>query len=81
MVTLKDIFADIAEEYEYYNTLTLVNLRTEDRLRLDRLCKRVGKNPDDVVCAALLLYEDGLNAVDEGMRRGSYMSMSFELRE
>lgn len=55
---------------------TKVYLTGEDMRRLGRLVKRTGYSRDKVVSAALLLYEDGLNAVDESLRR--YSSMSFE---
>ena len=49
----------------------------EDCDRLERLMKRTGYSKSAVVRAALKLYEDGLNAVDEAMARPS--SMSFEV--
>lgn len=60
---------------------TNFSLTGEDMRRLDRLAKRVGKSTDEVLYAALKLYEDGLDAIDASMRRGSYMSMSFEVKE
>ena len=49
-------------------------LTGEDMRRLARLAERTGKDRDAVVTAALKLYEDGLDAVDEGMRRVSRCS-------
>ena len=60
---------------------TNFRLTGEDMRRLDRLSKRVNKSTDEVIYAALKIYEDGLDAVDASMKRGSYMSMIFELKE
>ena len=51
-------------------------LTGEDLRRLDRIGKRLRKERDEVVGAALKMYEDGLDAVEKSFRRAS--SMSFE---
>lgn len=61
------------EPYEYLEAF--ISREAVDRLA--RLSERIGKSEDDVIEAALKLYEDGLNAVDEGRKRCT--SMSFEV--
>ena len=53
----------------------------EDADRLERLSDRLNISPSKVVRAALKLYEDGLDAVDEGMRRINSISMEVVVDE
>ena len=65
---------------ERFNRYTLEDKLTgESMRRLDNLCDRLDKDPEKVVEAALLLYEDALNAVDEGSQR--WMTLNFVCAE
>ena len=46
-------------------------MKDEDYRRISRLADRLDISKSEVVMAALKLYEDGLNAVEESRRRGS----------
>ena len=49
-------------------------LNGETMRRLINLRDRLDKDPEDVIQAALLLYEDALNALDVGNKRWAEMS-------
>jgi hypothetical protein len=53
----------------------------EDVERLDRLTDRLGYSKSAVVQAALKLYEDGLNAIDESKNYPSRMSFEVFVKE
>lgn len=72
---------EIYENEQHNRYDTNVRLTGEDMRRLDRIVKRVGYSRDKVVAAALLLYEDGLNAIEASRNRVTAMSVSFELKE
>ena len=72
---------EIDEEEKYNLYKPGVFLTGEDMRRIGRLVDRVGHPGNEVISAALKLYEDGLNAVEASMKRGSYMSMSCEVKE
>lgn len=79
MPNITEVLAGYVDEYTP-NLLTIW-MSNDSLTRLDRLCGRVGKLRTEVIEAALKLYEDGLDAVDESLQRGTYMSMSFEVKE
>lgn len=56
-----------------------IMLSGEDLKRLDRLKKKLGGCDSEVVSAALLLYENALNAVDEGSQK--WMTLEFVVGE
>ena len=61
--------------YKFEGQLTGETMR-----RLERLRDKLEKDPEDVIEAALLLYEDALDAVDKGSERWTEMYIVGESR-
>lgn len=49
----------------------IIWMKDEDYRRMSRLADRLDISKSEVIMAALKLYEDGLNAVEESRRRGT----------
>ena len=56
-------------------------IRPDDVDRIGRLSGRLGKTYSEIVSAALELYEDGLDAVDEAKKRPTRMSFEVIVNE
>lgn len=67
---------EVDEKHNRHATTLL--LTGEDRRRMDRLKIRIGKTREEVVAAALKLYEDALDAVEKSQDRWSSVSLEKE---